>query len=97
MSAPFRGTNYLTVDVFLDAVDCLSPGMSIVYATGDLAHSAAGNPDIMALRQMAWRLSVAKKIALTQRPRADCGFYIAGGRKFEYIATKRREDVKESR
>jgi hypothetical protein len=85
---PFRGTNYLTVDAFLDKLEVVSPGMAIVYATGDLAHTAPHNPDVLALRNLVWKLYEKKKVTLTQRARFDRSF-ISGGRAFDYIATKR--------
>jgi hypothetical protein len=90
MNASRTGTEYLTVDAFLDRLDGAAPGHRIVYATGDLAYSAPSDPDLHALRYAVWRLYEAKKIALTQRVRNDKFF--CGGRAFDYIATRRRDE-----
>lgn len=89
---PFRGTEYLTVDAFLDLVETAGPGETIRYAVGDLAFSAAKFPDLFALRRHVWRLHEAKRIALTQRACTDRPFVTGGGRSFEYLATRRRDE-----
>ena len=89
---PYRGTEYITVDAFLDRVESAKPGEAIVYAVGDLACAAAQQPDLFALRRHVWRLHEAKRIALTQRVCLDRPF-ITGGRSFEYLATKRRDET----
>lgn len=88
----FKGTNYLTVDAFLDKLDVMLPGDSFVYATGDIAHTAQHNDDMRALKNLTWKMYEQKKITLTQRARGDRAF-IGGHRAFDYIATK-RTDIK---
>lgn len=90
MASQERGTNYLTIDAFLDKLDGASPGDSFVYATGDLAYSAPAYPEVHALRNLVWKLYEKKKITLTQRP-CPGRVFLGGHRAFEYIATKRSE------
>jgi hypothetical protein len=87
---PFRGTDYIPADLFLDRIAGTSPGKALVYATGDLAYSAPFDADLARLRKTVWGLYEQKKITLTQRIRPDRGF-MRGGRAFDYIATKCRE------
>jgi hypothetical protein len=86
-----RGTTFLSVERFLDKLEHQPPGQSFVYATGDLSVTAQRDPQAFALRKAAWQMYEAKKIQLTQRINRERSF-VCGGRAFDYIATRCRED-----
>ncbi|CAL77395.1 hypothetical protein BRADO3618 [Bradyrhizobium sp. ORS 278] len=86
-----RGTRHLSVDEFIAAVRDAEPGARIIYATGDLAYSAVGAPELHAVRANAQFCAQAKQGVLVQRRRPDLQFHGAGGGCcFEYLFVKAR-------
>ncbi|WP_315759323.1 hypothetical protein [Bradyrhizobium sp. SZCCHNRI2007] len=84
-----RGTSHLSVEEFVAAVRNSAPGAEILYATGDLAYSALGSPELHAVRANAQFCAEAKQGVLVQRRRPDLPF-AGGGCCFEYLLIKAR-------
>ncbi|WP_316188307.1 MULTISPECIES: hypothetical protein [unclassified Bradyrhizobium] len=86
-----RGTRHLSIAEFVEAVRNAAPGASIIYATGDLAYSAQGAPELHAVRANAQFCVQAKQGVLVQRRRPDLPFAGAGGGCcFDYLFVKAR-------
>jgi hypothetical protein len=82
-----HGTTHLTMSEFELALAVAEPGAQIVYATGDLAFSAAYSAELTRLRGHVQHLSETSLGYLTRRRLAEIAFF-RGGASFEYIFTK---------